>query len=532
MAAQAGMIGNFTGSPEDVIEGIQQIRDPQERENALAAFYEQAQRTPDFHIRGFGGTTGGATNPTPALPPVNLPTTAAVTASPAYQTDSLAAARAAHATVLAEMPNVLSALGVSGDTINAQSVVQQAALQAGGQAAAEATRLQAEETIGQSAVRDDIMHALGMDVRDPDSAIRQLLDRQQQEIATREEMRGRITELKSVSFLENPFAYIMNNVELQKIVPAYNATIDAEADTKERISTLQTAQTSANANTNARSADLIRAKAVQDSKVLAEQATQRLAEAKAGASAATAKIALDKLAVHERIFQDIMAIERLEDAQEARGVRKSAADAKAAEGKRGERLAIGINLYRRMINGNNITDLTRDEVLGMRPEERAMWVDVISRGSFGTYAQAVPLINNVGNIAGMADGGNASMAIVIRNLKGKAEITANAIRDRAKKAGQPNVSQQEALSAAYQQLYESHVSIADKGIDKSTIAQPGSDSPYRINYDAVVATAATPEGQGGLGTQHLALSTWRSALSTWHSALGTQHLAPSTRHQH
>lgn len=46
--AQPGMTGNFVGDPSQVMEAISQIRDPQERANAMAAFQEQARRTKGF----------------------------------------------------------------------------------------------------------------------------------------------------------------------------------------------------------------------------------------------------------------------------------------------------------------------------------------------------------------------------------------------------------------------------------------------------------------------------------------------------
>jgi hypothetical protein len=46
--AQPGMTGNFSGDPAPVMEAILQIKDPQERANAMSAFTEQAKRTQGF----------------------------------------------------------------------------------------------------------------------------------------------------------------------------------------------------------------------------------------------------------------------------------------------------------------------------------------------------------------------------------------------------------------------------------------------------------------------------------------------------
>ena len=51
-APQPGVNGNFIGDPVQVMEAITQIRDPQERANAMAAFQEQAKRTQGFATGG------------------------------------------------------------------------------------------------------------------------------------------------------------------------------------------------------------------------------------------------------------------------------------------------------------------------------------------------------------------------------------------------------------------------------------------------------------------------------------------------
>jgi hypothetical protein len=57
MPAEPGMSGNFSGDPAPIMEAITQIRDPQERANAMAAFQEQARRTQGF--AGGGGFPAG-----------------------------------------------------------------------------------------------------------------------------------------------------------------------------------------------------------------------------------------------------------------------------------------------------------------------------------------------------------------------------------------------------------------------------------------------------------------------------------------
>lgn len=48
VAAEPGMRGDFVGDPAQVMEAISQIKNPQERANAMAAFQEQARRTGGF----------------------------------------------------------------------------------------------------------------------------------------------------------------------------------------------------------------------------------------------------------------------------------------------------------------------------------------------------------------------------------------------------------------------------------------------------------------------------------------------------
>jgi hypothetical protein len=57
LPAQPGVNGNFSGDPTPIMEAITQIRDPQERANAMAAFQEQARRTQGF--AGGGGFPAG-----------------------------------------------------------------------------------------------------------------------------------------------------------------------------------------------------------------------------------------------------------------------------------------------------------------------------------------------------------------------------------------------------------------------------------------------------------------------------------------
>ncbi len=52
-APTPGVNGSFVGDPTQVMEAITQIRDPQERANAMAAFTEQARRTQGFAKNGF-----------------------------------------------------------------------------------------------------------------------------------------------------------------------------------------------------------------------------------------------------------------------------------------------------------------------------------------------------------------------------------------------------------------------------------------------------------------------------------------------
>lgn len=74
--------GNFVGDPASVMAGIQNMKDPQERANALLAFNEQARRTPGFAGgASFAGTPATAAMGAPGAPAAVAPAPAALDSS-------------------------------------------------------------------------------------------------------------------------------------------------------------------------------------------------------------------------------------------------------------------------------------------------------------------------------------------------------------------------------------------------------------------------------------------------------------------
>jgi hypothetical protein len=134
-----------------------------------------------------------------------------------------------------------------------------------------------------------------------------------------------------------------------------------------------------------------------------------------------------------------------------------------------------------------------------------MWTEILARGSFGTYAQAVPFIERFGNPAAAAEAGNATMMLFARNLNLEAEKQVGVIQAEAKKNSQfmgGNLKYDDAKQIALQQLFKQHSAIADKGADKASISQ--TDSPYRIDYDAAYAAAIGSGTKGNVVIDALA----------------------------
>lgn len=432
-----------------------------------------------------------------------MPTPASVqpTATP-----PIASAEDAGAAYRALFPAVMEAFGMSNRSVQTESIVQQGALQASSAALQESTRLNAEAVIAQEQAHQQLLQRTGLDISDPEAYISQMFTKKAELGSGRQQARDRIDELQSVSFLENPLGFLMNIPEMKRTVVAHNRIVDEEnvvdADLAKRLATAN----SLKPITPAKTADILRAKAVADSQVIAADASSKLAASKANASAATAKNIADQFNEAGNMLGRMMQAENMEDQRIARGERRDAAAEKAAEAQKFETFATGINIYRGMINGKNTRPLTADDIKGMSPAQRAEWAEVVDRGNFGNnYAQSVPFINDKGNKVAAAEAGNSAMMTIANNLEMQARNMTGAIEaDYRKQNGMlaPKIPDRELQSMAFARLYSDHAKLAAKGIDKSSIST--SDSPYKFDYNSVIAMAlANPEAANNVVVRSL-----------------------------
>ncbi len=436
------------------------------------------------------------------VPPSYLPpSTSTIGAKPSTEYASgapLDAAQRAYSTVQGMIPEVLRALGLGNQQVQEQAVAQQSAIIAGGEAAANAARAQAEVTIAQNEAVNKVLRAMRMDVTDPESAILKELDLQAGLRAERERVGDELASLQSVSFFQNPLTYIMNSMEVQKMLPVYNNLATKENESSSQINQLQSLATHAKSMTPAVAADGLRAKAVADAQVLVAQANGQLAASRANAAAGNAKVALETFNVHREAFgqslQMDLGSERVEMARERAALKRTADEEKAAQEKAGEALASIINMHLTQLNGAGAGQLTGDMVKRMKPEERDTWLKIVQRGNYGnSYETSVPFIAAHANLAGMAASGNGAMAVTLSNVQKRVADRAPAIANAYKLANPlaPTMPAAELQRQAYAAVFAEDQALAAKGSDKRAITTA---SPYMIDYDAALAAAgARPE---------------------------------------
>lgn len=429
---------------------------------------------------------------------ITPPTAGTVQPSAAFKNSPLDAARQAQAGYMELVPQLMDALFGANQQVQQSGQVQQQSITAAAEAAATAARTQAEITIGEQQVHSQIMNALGLDVRDPNSAISKELQAAAATRAQREQLRGKITELQSKSLFTDPIGYILAIPEIGQLVPQHNQLVDLENDANAQIARMQQIANNVKSLTPAKNADLLRAKAAADANQVLSQAQANAAQVSAQNAAGNAKLMLDQFTLKRNIFSDILQMEgrdaQLELANQNRQDRKeraldkAAADREKAEEKRRETAFVqGVNLFRRAIAGN-VPDYEIADIKTMPAELRTMWYDVVTRGSFGnSYAQAIPFINRFGNISNAAQTGNAAMMQLVRNVEMQARRLAPEIMAEVKKTTgfMGKVSDDDALQMAYDRLYQKTAGYAAKGFDKSMMSS--SDVPYVPDYDAFLA---------------------------------------------
>ena len=207
------------------------------------------------------------------------------------------------------LPAVLAAITGASANSAVQSGIQQQAVIAAGNSAAEAARINAEDQISQDMVHRDILNAVGMDVRDPQAVIRQEMDRAAVARANREKLDSRITELQSKSLFSDPIGWLAAIPEIASLVPQYNQQATLENSANASIGKMMQIAASAKSLTPTRSADLIRAKAAADANVQLENAKQQAAAINEKNAAGQAKAVLDQWTIGDNVFQRVLQLD-------------------------------------------------------------------------------------------------------------------------------------------------------------------------------------------------------------------------------
>ncbi len=443
------------------------------------------------------------------------PSPATVQASPQFTTTPLAEARSVFDSVQAMVPALKNALfGGQAQAGKAQQT-QQMAIQAGGEAAAASARAQAEITISEQDVHRQLLRAVGLDISDPTSALNSELQREAQTRQTREQLRGKIAERKSINFFQDPLGFMMAQPEIQGMTEEYNQHVDIENRSTSEIARMQTLATNLKALTPAKSADLLRAKASADANAFLEKAKFDAAQISERNAAGNAKLAMDVFTLERNKFQDILNMEARQEGIEQREadrklrieqfemtqlqkemlrMEKKQKDVAEQEIKQRETaLVTGINMFRGAISGSQIP-LTPEDVKRMPADVKSAWYEVILRGNYGnTYAQALPFIETFGNVAAAAESGNAGMMLLVRNLNARVEPKMTEIANREKlKNPMISIKANDLRTMAYNELFAADAVLANKGALKDNISPA---SPYAIDYDAIARAATKSKEQ-------------------------------------
>ena len=393
------------------------------------------------------------------------------------------------------LPAVLAAITGASANSAVQSGIQQQAVIAAGNSAAEAARIGAEDQISQDMVHRDILNALGMDVRDPQAAIRQEMDRAAVARANREKLDSRITELQSKSLFSDPIGWLAAIPEIASLVPQYNQQATLENSANASIGKMMQIAASAKSLTPTRSADLIRAKAAADANVQLENAKMKAAAINEKNAAGQAKAILDQWTIGDNVFQRVLQL----DAREAQLVLKNmqieAKNQADAERKlkdvQDSTFLEGVNKFRKLIAGN-VPDYTMADLKTMPPKLRDEWNRVVMRGGFGNYKDAIMFIDEFGNEVGAAESGNATMMQLVRKLRADADaLSTKVMNDHNSKNPFSKINQRQALDRAYDVLFAEAGSIANKTFDKGIMP---ANSPYALDFDTLAAAAkASPD---------------------------------------
>lgn len=400
-------------------------------------------------------------------------------------------------------PDLEAAL-FSSDTDRANNVAAgNTAYLASATARAKADQLGVESDLATDDMHRQLLHAVGLDINDPASSLNREIQRQADTRTQREDVDKQITDLSQTSFFQNPFTFIANQPKIGALTEQYNNLARVENSSSEEINRLQSIAQSVMQLTPAKNADLLRQKSVLDAQATVEAAKAKAAEYSAANSAGHAKTLLDAFTARHNVFQSILSVNQLEEniadrrqrssdtnffKQQSLDDRRDKEAQKLQDSQRETALVLGINTYRKAINGSAALDLTPEDVKRMPTELRNSWYETILRGNYGnTYSDAIPFIQRFGNPAAAAQAGNAGMMQIVRNIDQRAQLLAPEIMNKAKLANpMASVKPQQALEMAYQELYSRDSGSAQPGADKSVVTGA---SPYAIDYDAAAAVS-------------------------------------------
>jgi hypothetical protein len=383
------------------------------------------------------------------------------------------------------------------------------ALRSSADAQASSIQLGAEADASTEQLHNELLRAVGLDVRDPSSFLSTELQHQATVRHARESIDSRIASLEGLSFWQNPFAFLSAQPELKQLTAQYNNLAAQENSSSEEINRLQSVADSVMKMTPAKNADLLRKKAVADATAVVQAANAKAEEYTAQNAAGHAKAMMDVFTMKHNIFQSVLQVQTLEEGVQDRrqrqtdlnfwrGIKDQEGKDKLAAKQEADNqelaLAVAINTYRTAINGTANIPLTQKDIKLMPAEMRKEWYDVAFRGNYGnSYQESVPFIEQKGNMAAAAQAGNASMMQVVRNLQIQARQMAPEIANKVKlKNIMVNVKPEQALQMAYDELYTRDAGAAIAGGDKSNISAA---SPLAIDFDAAAAVAkASPGG--------------------------------------
>jgi hypothetical protein len=399
------------------------------------------------------------------------------------------------------------------------------ALEQYGQSQAAGIRAGAENEIAGDEIRRHIMQALGMDIDNPDSVLNFELRKNAEARQRREALDSQITDLESINFFQNPFAFLAAQPKLQALTAQYNNAARIENSSNEEIAKRQAIEGKLIQDTPMKNAALVRQKAEADANAAVQMAQARASELTAQNASGHAKALMDAWTVGHNVFQAVLEMERLKDLNAERAANRAerAENAKdravlrqlqidqikdkEAERKRDQALALGINASLKMIGGGNTVD--PESLKNMDPKERKTLLGVLARGNYGnTYAESIPLINTYGNLA-EASKSNPGMATAIRNVITRVQQEALNIRRQASQAGTP-INEKDAIPLAFEKVYKDDSSFAVPGVPKDGMSPA---NPYAIDFDAAAA-AAKLDPKGSVVNAVLAAAKDRSRGAT------------------